>query len=315
MSLNTNVKKVILFLCILILLLVFSLFVRQNSTGVEIRSTVISYLNCLSNGYVDSAHTCLTESLGNLILPEFLLDECMISVSERVAIIGSEDRGFAVAVRTGDGSRIVWLNRSDGVFRISGDTSLDGLLARGRLQCREYTLTTVVHALQNGEDLSDYRCPVSGSEYRIDTESGKLICIAGHLGDGISLVDERCFVRRDSLIDVITEYLAKGYPFPSTPAEMWSRSGGIFGQRGGYRCPDNGYSYYQIDTNGIYCPYHESHSSNSTILEGFEALSGAGVHCCYYIPGEGWFAVDDTARLEIFQIHEKALYRILPEEQ
>jgi hypothetical protein len=111
---------------------------------------------------------------------------------------------------------------------------------------------------------SDLSCPSSGLPYRYDPDSGRLICEAGHLGAGLEISGNSCAERRDSVVSVLEAYLQDGYPPPVSIADIWRLSDGAYGQRGGYRCPQNGYSYYElVDGRSVYCPYHGESTSIS----------------------------------------------------
>lgn len=240
-----------------VLLLVLTAFVaRQYSTGKKLIDTGKCYMEHLAAGEKEEAYSFLSDSLAGFLTPGILgyLQDTPASCTIRAG--RNEYRGFTLSVSLAEGgSRTLWLSEgSDGNWKISGDSSLDNLLGNAIILCSSYAKGTVIPAIDEGEDPEDYQCPVSGSSYYV--EDGKLLCSDGHLGNGLDIEGSDCSARRDSLAEVVYEYISAGYEFPSSFAEMYEKSNGAFSQRGGFHCPDDGYSYYEITPEGVYCPFH-----------------------------------------------------------
>jgi len=244
-----------------VLLMVFAAFVaRENSTGKRLIDTGRSYTEHLAAGERVEAYSLLSDSLKTLLTPHILDFLEWPSAEGRIRTGRNEVRGFAISISISEGgSRTLWLREaSGGGWKISGDTSLDNLLGNATILCSSFARETVIPGLAEGHEPEEYQCPVSGSSYFI--EDSRLLCPLGHLGEGLSVEATECRNRRDGLINLIHEYTDAGYGYPSSFREMFESSGGTFGQRGGYRCPDDGYSYYEITPDGIYCPYHSDTS-------------------------------------------------------
>lgn len=237
------------------------------------RRTVDSYLEALlsGDGSTREAWQILSDSLQRLIRPERLSPLLSDSPGHGTLRIGrNEERGRAIAVLLSGGrTRTIWLSTDSVGFRVSGDSGLDGILAAGAMDCLDYAQSVVLPALlsEGLASASELSCPSSGLRYRVDPEAGSLVCDAGHLGAGLEISGNRCAGRRDSVVSVLEAYLRDGYPQPARIADIWRLSDGAYGQRGGYRCPDNGYSYYElVDGGSVHCPYH-GESSTSPLLD------------------------------------------------
>jgi hypothetical protein len=240
-----------------VLLLVFSAFVaRQNSTGKKLIDTGKSYMEHLAAGEEEEAYSFLSDSLAGFLTPGILGYLQCTPATGSIRTGRNEYRGFTLSISLAEGgSRTLWLREeTNGKWKISGDSSLDNLLGNATVLCFSYAKGTVIPAITEGEDPGDYLCPVSGSPYYV--EDGKLFCPDGHLGNGIDVEGSACSARRDSLAAVVFEYVSAGYEYPSSFSEMYERSNGAFSQRGGFHCPNDGYSYYKITSDGVYCPFH-----------------------------------------------------------
>lgn len=257
---------------LLLLAFLAALLARGSSTGREIIGTGREYLESLSEGETEQAHALLTDSLANL-LSAGALNSVEGSGAGGIRSGRMEPRGFKLsAPASTGGSRTLWLRReSRGEWRISGDTSLDNLLGSATVICSGFARSTVIPAMSAGSAPGEYTCPVSGEPYY--TDGGLLICPSGHLGEGLETGSDRCETLRDSLASLVGEYVRAGHEYPSSFAEMFTESNGEFGQRGGFHCPDDGYAYYRIIQEGIFCPYHgdtvtvESMTANPPGLE------------------------------------------------
>lgn len=274
-------SRALLAVLTLVLIVVFALVSRRASAGLEMRDTASTYLARVRSGDCEAAWRLLTDSLGGLVLPGRLsiLAEGTPSPPAFARIGAREERGRAISMLLENGqTRMVWLRRSppDG-YRVSGDTGLDGLLAGATIICRDYAEGVVAPAVRAGSTAAGYRCPFSGAPYGIDSLSGNLVCSAGHLGEGISLTGEACSIRRDSVVAELEAYLRAGFPAPGSLEEMWALSDGEFGRRGGYRCPDNGYSYFVLRDCEIYCPHHDKGTVSATLEQLLRAPAGPDV--------------------------------------
>jgi hypothetical protein len=232
-----------------------ALLARGSSTGREIIGTGREYLQSLSAKDTETAYSLLTDSLAQMLSHE-ILSSMEGDGAGGIRSGRMEARGFTLSSSSSQGgSRTLWLRREpSGEWRISGDTSLDNLLGRATVICSAFARATVIPALADGAEAGDFSCPVSGRPYRLEESS--LRCEAGHLGEGLETGGADCARLRDSLACVIEEYMTSGHGYPSSFAEMYTESGGVYGQRGGFHCPDEGYSYYRITPEGIFCPYH-----------------------------------------------------------
>jgi hypothetical protein len=246
--------------------LVTAIVARGCSTGVKIIGTGGDYLRALDEGDLTLAHSLLSDSLGQLLEAEALAPLENRGVPGGIRAGRYESRGFSVSLLDdGGGSRTLWLRSGpEGSWQISGDTSIDNILGNAAMLCSSFARTDVIPGISAGGSAGDYRCPISGRSYEID--DGRLVCPAGHLGPGLDLEGRTCSHLRDSLATVLEQYLVEGYPFPEDFTEMHENSNGVFGQPGGFRCPDHGYSYYQIRVDGIYCPFHDQLSPISDSL-------------------------------------------------
>ena len=250
-------KRKLLPAAILVFAAMFSFVARSGSPGRQMELTARDYLDRLASGETDEAHLLLSDSLGNLILPEFLEFLDSGSRDGAISLKRWEPRGFVVYLSLDEGgNRTLWLTSDDGNWRISGDTSLDNVLGQASSICRRYAEAEVVPALKGGGSASAFDCPVTGQSYILSDE-GNLICPADHLGEGLDITGEGCASLRDSLATVIAQFMAEGHPLPTSFVEIYEVSGGSFSQPGGFRCPDHGYSYYEIIGDSVFCPWHE----------------------------------------------------------
>lgn len=249
--------RALLRVLIIIIAVAAAFLARQCSSGKALLDAGRGYVNALVSHEDSAAYGFLSDSLAGLIVPEILAQLPCDPLSGGIRTGRMESRGFTLYLpMASGGSRTLWLRRDPGMgWRITGDSSLDNLLGNATVICSSYARNTVIPALAAGAEPGDYMCPVCGTSYSV--AGGRLMCESGHLGEGIDIGGSACGSRRDSLACMVEEYVDQGYDFPSSFAEMYQQSGGEFGQPGGFRCPDDGYSYYQITEEGVYCPFHD----------------------------------------------------------
>jgi hypothetical protein len=217
------------------------------------RQAADGYLGHLSAGRSVEAHAMLTESLGGLAGPP-ALTLGGVPAACAASVIGRPDaRGWPLACGT---SRVVWLREEGGSWRVSGDTWLDGVLGAASVTCRDYALSVVLAGVAAGADPSGWLCPVSGAPYELDPATDLLVCPSGHIGEGLDAAGSGCSARRAEAAAVVAVWMSAGNALPSSFQEIWDGSGGTLGRPGGYRCPDDGYSYYGIGPDGVSCPFH-----------------------------------------------------------
>ena len=242
---------------VIVLLIIVAFAARSNSTGKKLMDTARGYIEHLASGEIEESYSFLSDSLAALLTPGTLvyLEDAPPTGAIRAGKL--ENRGFSISISlTRGGSRTLWLAKgSDGNWTITGDTSLDNVLGNATVLCLSYARETVIPALSEGKAPDDFLCPAAGGSHYY-SEDGILFCSAGHLGSGLDTGGSACRTLRDSLAVIVRQYSSAGYGHPSSFGEMYERSDGVFGQRGGFHCPDNGYSYYEITSNGVYCPFH-----------------------------------------------------------
>ncbi len=267
--------KKILFVAAAVILILSSFIARSGSTGKKLLDTGRGYIHNLAAGQTLQAYSFLSDSLAEFLSPDILslLEDAPSSGSIRAGRI--ERRGFTLFISLDDGgSRTLWLrSESDGRWTVAGDTSLDNVLGGAIVLCSSYAKETVIPAISDSGTPGDYFCPVCGSAYYL--EGGYLLCPAGHLGDGLDAGGSVCGILRDSLSTLIYDYVSSGYEYPSSFGEMFELSEGSFSQRGGFRCPDDGYSYFEITADGVYCPFHRktSYIETPVITESYDSTS------------------------------------------
>jgi len=258
-----------------ILLCGVAFLARGSSTGIALDRTARSYLDALGQDDGASACSLLTDSLRRIVSPGFL--EGLAGAPPDVSILAGrvEDRGRAMSLPLpGGGSRTIWMVRgTEGGWRVSGDTSLDNLLGSAAIRCTSLARSTVLPAVAAGASPGDFACPVSGLPYEV--VEGRLTCPSGHLGDGMEVSGDACGTHRAEVATEVSAFMAAGHPRPLTLPEMYEQSDGAFGQPGGYRCPDHGYSYYEMTAEGVRCPFHEAVSPIP--LPPAEPSAGAGL--------------------------------------
>jgi len=229
----------------------------HGSPGSAMRIAIEGYASGLASCDAVSAASFLSESLAALVGPAALESSRAPEWSGRLLIGREEARGFAVLLGGNGASRMIWLRRSGDSWAVSGDTWLDGVLGSAAMTCRDYAMD-ILPQVSGGAPAEDFSCPVSGLPYYVDPGTGRLLCPSGHLGEGLRVGSSACDGRRAGVAAEVERYVEAGYSFPGSLEEMWQESGGAFGQRGGYRCPDDGYSYYTLSDSMIWCPFHRA---------------------------------------------------------
>jgi len=249
-------KKGLLVAAIFAAAVLFALAARTGSPGTRMTAVLREYLDHLSTGDTAGAHALLTDSLGALILPDLLSELRESDDTGRIELVHRESRGFVAYLRMASGgSRTFWIVNQNGRWLISGETSLDNLLGRAASICRQYAESDAIPAVRNGAAAEEFTCPITGRAYFLRGGTS-LVCASGHLGEGFDVSGDRCTALRDSLAQIVADYIAAGAAEPSSFEEMFQESQGFYGQRGGFRCPDHGYSYYRIENGEVMCPWH-----------------------------------------------------------
>jgi len=243
-------RRVALFVTIPAVVLVFALIARPASLGMRLKNRVEVYTQALSSGNAQQARSAMSQEMALGLSAEFLSRLSGTAVPSDFRFDGVDGNGFRMAGATGDGgSRIVWFSPGENGIQVTKDTAVDNILGSAVMLCRD-----------NAVSLPDGCCPVSGRPYEYDEQTGTVVCPEGHLGDGLVITSNDCVPKRDSVAAELYDYLAAGYPYPENLEEMYTLSDGEYGRRGGYRCPDNGYKYYELRDGAIYCPFHEEFS-------------------------------------------------------
>jgi len=240
-------RRFLLSLCIPAAAVVFALIARPGSLGIQLKASAEAYSRALSEGNSSDARGMMVPELAQSVSAEFLARLAGTAVPDDFRFSGIDEGGFLMNGTAGQaGTRVIWFSVSNNGILVAGDTALDNILGSAAILCRE-----------NAAVNPDGFCPVSGVQYLYDSDTGIVVCSEGHLGDGIVINSNSCSLSRDSVSTELREYLEAGYDFPETLEELFTLSGGMYGRRGGYRCPDNGYKYYELRDGSIYCPFHE----------------------------------------------------------
>jgi hypothetical protein len=249
-------RRIFLFLSIPAAAAVFALLARPGSLGIQLQSSAEVYSSALSAGNPSEARVMMAPEIARQVSDEFLARLEGTEVPHNFGFDGVDAVGFRMTGTTGEtGTRVIWFSALGGEILVTGDTALDNILGSAAILCRE-----------NAAAQPDGCCPVSGAPYRYNLETGLVVCPEDHLGTGIVINSNSCSLSRDSVSIELSEYLEAGFEYPETPEEMFTLSGGMYGRRGGYRCPDNGYKYYELRDGAIYCPFHEESSEAAVEL-------------------------------------------------
>jgi hypothetical protein len=227
-----------------------SLLARPSSTGIVLRDLSLEYSLSFQEGRIADARAMLTPETASGLSESFLDGLSGIPSPVSFRYDGMDHRGVRFTGFAGEtGSRVLWFQRNGG-WMVSADSAIDNLLGTAAALCRQNVMSGAFPG----------HCPVSGEEYIIDEEASLVICTRGHLGQGYSYSSDRCLLRRDSVASEVRTYLEAGYQYPAMLEGMYTISGGEYGRRGGYRCPDNGYMYYELRDGTVFCPFHEESS-------------------------------------------------------
>ena len=242
-------RRILIILSVPVLAIIFAIATRPHSLGMKLSQSAIAYSRALSVGNADLALEMMAPATAEAFSIQFLARLEGTPVPTHFRFDGSDSRGLRMTGTLSDGgSRVIWFSLENDI-KVTYDTALDNILGSAVMICRENAL---MHP--------DGCCPVSGQLYQLDLQTGAVICPEGHLGDGLIFSSDECLLRRDSVVTELSEYLEAGFPYPENLEEMFVLSSEEFGRRGGYRCPDNGYKYYELRSGEIYCPFHEEAS-------------------------------------------------------
>lgn len=225
--------------------------------GASIRKAALEYIE-VSGSDPASASALLTDSLAELARPEAFSTGGIREATGGPVLGRQDERGFQVLIpEQGGGSRTIWLRRENDCWRVSGDTFLDRVLGSAPAICRTYALSIAPDVIA-GTPADSFACPLAGLPYGTDTTGRLLVCPAGHLGEGLEIGGGACAERRAEAASEVAAYITAGHTIPSSFEEMWEQGEGLYGQPGGYRCPDNGYSFYVISDSEVFCPFHRA---------------------------------------------------------
>jgi hypothetical protein len=242
-------KRALLLISIPVIAVAFALIVRPGSLGARLKDSATMYCEMMSTGGTEQAENMMSPEMSEGLSVDFLARLDGTEVPSHFRFDGSDTRGIRMAGSVdGGGSRVIWFSTEHGL-KVTGDTAVDNILGSAVMLCRENAVS----------DPEGY-CPVSERPYQYDEAAGIVVCPEGHLGEGLPVGSDHCALRRDSVTAELAGYIEAGYDCPETLEEMFTVSEGIYGRRGGYRCPDNGYKYYELRDGAVYCPFHEEYS-------------------------------------------------------
>lgn len=242
-------RRILVFLSVPAFVVIFAFLARPHSLGMKLSQGATAYSQALSSGNAALALDMMVPSTAEALSAQFLARLEGAPVPAHFRFDGSDNRGLRMTgTLCNGGSRLIWFSLENGI-KVTNDTALDNILGSAVMICRE-------NALQH----PDGCCPVSGQFYEYNLQTSVVLCPEGHLGDGLILSSDMCLLGRDSVVTELSEYLEAGFPYPESLEEIFVLSDEEFGRRGGYRCPDNGYKYYELRSGEIYCPFHEEAS-------------------------------------------------------
>lgn len=248
-------KKVYI-VALFIVAILFSFLSRPHSLGIKLQQNARNYVEFLFNGETSEAKQFMTESFSSEFSEEFLHTLSGLPAPETFTYDGSDSRGYRMVGCAGEsGSRVIWFS-TDGEAKVTADTAIDNILGSAVMLCTEEA-----RANPHGN------CPVSGLPYQYDEVEGLVVCASGHLGEGLVLNSNECEIQREAVAQELVLYLEAGYDYPENLEDMFVLSDGVYGRRGGYSCPDNGYKYYEIQNGEIYCPFHQNQLQEETPQE------------------------------------------------
>lgn len=235
-----------------------ALLARPRSRGMAVREAGAAYLEALAEGRLQQAHAMLAGSLGMSVAPGLLAGIAPRGPIPPARLAGREGDGYLVGFGGADGTtRTLQVALSADGPVIERDSRLEGLLGRAGDMCIGYARSTVAPQVLRGADPGDFECPVTGAPYGLSAEGGRLICPAGHLGEGVVLSADACSARRDSLAALAGGYLGTHDSLPPGFAAMYAGLDLNPWERVGYTCPADANVYYEILADStVYCPYH-----------------------------------------------------------
>lgn len=225
----------------------FSFLSRPYSRGIKLQENAKNYTNLLFMGETGQAKLLMTSSFSGELSEAFLHSLSETSIPETFTYDGTDSRGYRMVGAAGEsGSRVVWFTTDEEV-KVTADTAIDNLLGTAVMLCNEEARTN-----PRGN------CPVSGIPYQFDEASGLVYCVSGHLEDGLIINSNECQQQRMEVTEELNIYLEAGFDYPEKLEDIFTISDGVYGKRGGYSCPDNGYNYYELQSGQIYCPFHQN---------------------------------------------------------
>jgi len=239
--------------------IVLALLARSHSRGFEVRQAGRTYLEALADDSLERAYTMLSDSLQKSISPRFLAEIAPETPLPAAGLSGREGSLYLVGFRAvGGTTRTLRVSVAGDEPAIHGDSRLEGLLGRASIMCVGYARGTVAPAVLQGASPEDFSCPVTGAPYGLSPDGGRLVCPAGHLGEGVVLSIDACSVRRDSLAVLAGSYLAVHDSLPSGFGAMYRVLDLSPRERVSYSCPASSEDYYEIRSDSsIYCPFHD----------------------------------------------------------
>lgn len=239
-------KKIYL-VVFLIIATLFSFLARPHSLGIKLQENAKNYADFLFAGEAGEAKQLMTSSFSTTLSEDFLQNLSEIPVPETFTYDGIDSRGYRMVGTAGEsGSRVIWFT-IDAEVKVTADTAIDNILGSAAMLCQEEARNN-----PNGN------CPVSGIPYQFDETQGLVYCSSGHLGDGLLINSNECELQRLEVMEELNQYLEAGFDYPENLEDMFTISDGVYGKRGGYSCPENGYSYYELQNGEIYCPFHQN---------------------------------------------------------
>jgi len=227
--------------------MLFSYLSRPHSLGVKLQQNAKTYVDVLFSGKAGEAKALMTPSFSSELSEEFLLNVTGISVPVTFTYDGIDARGYRMVGASGEtGSRVLWF-ATDGSVKVTADTAIDNILGSAVMLCTE-----AARSNPRGN------CPVSGISYQFSETDGLVYCVSGHLGEGLTINSNECELQRIEVAEELNQFLEAGFDYPDKLEDIFTISDGVYGKRGGYSCPDNGYNYYELRNGQIYCPFHQN---------------------------------------------------------
>lgn len=238
---------------------VLALLARPHSRGVQVRQAGSSYLQALAEDSLQPAHAMLSDSLQRSISPRLLGEIAPETPLPAARLTGREGSLYLVGFRTSGGTTRTLRVAVDGEGPvIHGDSRLEGLMGRAGDMCVSYARGTVAPAVLQGASPEEFSCPVTGAPYGLSSHGGRLVCPAGHLGDGVVLSTDACSARRDSLAVLAGSYLAAHDSLPAGFGAMYQGLDLSPWERVGYTCPADATVHYLLRSDStVCCPFHD----------------------------------------------------------